>query len=112
MGKHSKVSSSTKWGLRENVDLRLMECLTPSVSFDTFMDNYFTYFRLITHLGVNNIRATGVLNKNYANALSLGTNSLKKRSVATLNSAHQTKKKCNFDSGWLERQLCDLHSFF
>ena len=78
MGKHSKVSSSTKWGLRENVDLRLMECLTPSVSFDTFMDNYFTYFHLITHLGVNNIRATGVLNKNYANALSLGTNSLKK----------------------------------
>ena len=55
-----------------------MECLTPSVGFDTFMDNYFTYFRLITHLGVNNIRATGVLNKNYANALSLGTNSLKK----------------------------------
>ena len=28
------------------------------------MDNYFTSFRLLTHLGVNNIRATGVLNKN------------------------------------------------
>ena len=28
------------------------------------MDNYFTYFRLLTHFGVNNIRATGMLNKN------------------------------------------------
>ena len=64
MGKHSKVSSSTIWRLGENVVLRLMECLTPSVSFDIFMDNYFTSFRLLTHLGVNNIRATRVLNKN------------------------------------------------
>ena len=36
----------------------------------------------------------------------------KKSNVATLNSAHQAKKQCNFDSGWLERQQCDLHSFF
>ena len=35
-----------------------------------------------------------------------------KTKVATWNSAHQTKKWCNFDSGWLERQQCDLHSFF
>ena len=63
MGKHSKVSTSAKWRLRENV-LQLMECLTPTVSFDIFRDNYFTPFRLLTHLGVNNIRATGVLNKN------------------------------------------------
>ena len=28
----------------------------------------------------------------------------KKRNVITLNSAHQAKKQCNFDSGWLERQ--------
>ena len=48
----------------------------------------------------------------YANALSLGKNSCKKRKVATLNSAHQAKKQWNFDSGWLERQQCDLHSFF
>ena len=27
------------------------------------MDNYFTSFCLLTHVGVNNIRATGVLNK-------------------------------------------------
>ena len=32
MGKHSKVSPSTKWRLGENVVLQLMECLTPSVS--------------------------------------------------------------------------------
>ena len=35
-----------------------MACLTSSVSFDIFF-NYFTFFCLLTHLGVNNIRATG-----------------------------------------------------
>ena len=64
MGKHSKVSSFTKWRLEENIVLRLMKCLTPSVSFDIFMDNYFTSFCLFTHLGVNNIRGTRVLNEN------------------------------------------------
>ena len=64
MGKYSKVSSSSKWRLGENVVLGLMECLTPSVSFNIFMDNYFTSFCLVTLLGVNNIRATRVLNKN------------------------------------------------
>ena len=64
MGKHSKVSSSTKWRLGENVVLWLMECLTPTASFNIFMDNYFTSFRLLTNLCVNNIRAIPVLNKN------------------------------------------------
>ena len=41
-----------------------MENLTPSVSFDKFIDNYLTFFRLITHLGINNIRATCVPKKN------------------------------------------------
>ena len=50
--------------LGENVVLRLMECLTPSVSFDIFMDNYFTSFRLLRHLGVNTIRPMRVPNKN------------------------------------------------
>ena len=36
-----------------------MECLLPTV-----MNNYLTCFRLLTHLGVNNIWTTGVLNKN------------------------------------------------
>ena len=29
------------------------------------MDNYFTSFRLLTHVGVNNIREAGVLNKKW-----------------------------------------------
>ena len=41
----------------------------------------------------------------YANLLSLGTYGdkqlQKKRKVATLNSAHQAKKQCNFENGWL-----------
>ena len=64
MSKHSKVFSFNKRRLGENVVLRLMECLTPSVSFDIFMDNYFTSFRLLTLLGINNIRSTCLLNKN------------------------------------------------
>ena len=61
--KGKQVASYTKWGLGENV-LQLIECLTPSFSFDIFMDNYLTSFCLLTHFGVNNIRATGVLNQN------------------------------------------------
>ena len=64
MDTHSEVSLTTIWRLGENVVLRLIECLIPSVSFDIFMDNYFTSFCLLTHLGVNNIRATRVLSKN------------------------------------------------
>ena len=41
-----------------------MECSTPIVSFEIFMDNYFTSFRLLTHLGVKNIWAARVFNKN------------------------------------------------
>ena len=37
MGKHFKVSSSTEWKLGESVDLRPMECLTPTVKFDMFI---------------------------------------------------------------------------
>ena len=53
--KGKQVASCTKWGLGKNVVLRLMECLTPTVSIDMFKDNYFTTFRLLTHLGVNKI---------------------------------------------------------
>ena len=58
--KGKQVASSTKLGSGEKVVLRLMECLTPTFSFDIliFMDNCFTFFCLLTHLGVNNIRAT------------------------------------------------------
>ena len=113
MGKQSIVSTSIKCKLGENVVLQLMECLTASVGFEISMDNYFTSFRLLTNLGVNNMRATRVLNKNsYANALSLDISSCKKRNVTTLNSAYQAKKQCNFASSWLDRQQCDLHSFF
>ena len=42
--KGKQVASSTKWGLGENVLLELMECLTPTVSFNIFMNNYLTSF--------------------------------------------------------------------
>ena len=67
MGKHSKFSSSTKWRLRENVLLQLMECLTPTVGSDILIDNYFTSFCLLNHFGVNNIRATCALDKDRKN---------------------------------------------
>ena len=62
--KGKQFVSSTKWRLGENVIFRLTECLTPTFSFEKFMNNYSKSFGLLTHLGVSNIRATGVLNKN------------------------------------------------
>ena len=35
----------------------------PTVSYHIFIDNYFTSFRLLTHLGVNNNQATDALIK-------------------------------------------------
>ena len=43
-----EVASSTKWGLGDNVVLRLLEYLTPTVSFDILMDNSFKSFCLFT----------------------------------------------------------------
>ena len=88
MGKHSKVSSSTEWRLRENVVLRPMNCLTPTVKFDIY--NYFTFARLPTTFGVNNIRATVVLGN--ANSLSLGTNGYMKKERGHFEQRTSSKK--------------------
>ena len=95
MDKHSKVSCFTKCRLGENVVLRLIECLTSSVSSEIFMDSYFTTFRLLTHLGVNNIQATRVLDKNRLCKETILGDKQPQRNVAILNSAHQAKKQCN-----------------
>ena len=44
--KGKQVAFFTKWGLGDNVILWLLECLTLTVSFDLFVDNYFTSFCL------------------------------------------------------------------
>ena len=62
--KGKQAASSSKCELGESVALRLMECLSPIVSYYIFMNNYFTSFCLLTHLEVSNIRVTVVLNKN------------------------------------------------
>ena len=89
-----------------------MESLTPTVSFATFVYDHFTSFHRLTHLGFNNIRTTGAINKmSLCKCTIIGEKQLqKKRNVVTLNSAHQAKKQCNFDNGWLERQHGGLHS--
>ena len=94
--KGKQFVSCTKWEIWKNVGLWLMECLTSTYNFDIFMDNYFTYFRLLTHL-----EATEMY---YANSLLLEETAAKKRNVTTMNSAHQAKQQCNFDSNWLELQ--------
>ena len=73
------------------------ECLTPIVSFNLFTDNYFTSFRLFVWLPTlelttfkEEVCSTKI---GYANTLSSGTNSCKKRNVATLNSAAHIKQK-------------------
>ena len=75
-----------------------MESLTPTVSFDLSMDNYFTSFCLFVCLPTlklatfeQRVCSTKI---NYANTLSLLTNICKKRNVTTLNSAPLIKQKC------------------
>ena len=77
------------------------------------MDNYFTFACLLTHLGLNNIRATRVLNKNSLRKRTFtGDKQLQKKERGHFEHRTSSKKQCNFDSGSLERQQWDLHSFF
>ena len=69
--KGKQFASSTKFGLGENIVLRLMECLTPAFGCDIFMDNNYRALRLLTHIGVNKICATEL---DYADAIT-GRNS-------------------------------------
>ena len=95
--KRKLVASSTRWWLGYNIVLRLMECLTPTVTFGLFVDNYATPFRLFVWLPVLELRtfkqevcSTKI---GYASTLSSVTNSCRKRNVATLNSASHIKQK-------------------
>ena len=94
-----QVPSSAKWELGANVVLRLMKFLTPTVSFDIFVDNYFTSFRLFAcfptlELTTFEQEVCSTTKIGYTNTLSSVTNSYKKRNVATLNSAAHIKQKC------------------
>ena len=96
MGKHSKVSSSTEWRLGENVVLRSMECLPPTVKFDIFITISLLFvcqptLELTTF--EQQVCSTTQMHYHWEQAAS------KKWNMATLNSTHQTKKQCNFDSG-------------
>ena len=78
-----------------------MECLTPTVSFDLFMDKYF------------HIRGRGVFNKNRLRKYTIiGDKQLQKKECGQFEqcSAHQAKMLCNL-CDWLERQGA-LQSFF
>ena len=63
------------------------------------MNNYFTSICLLTHLGVNNIWATGVLNKNRLHKCTIvGKKQPQKKGMWPLWTAHiKQKKQCNFD---------------
>ena len=82
------MSPFTKWGLGGN-----------AFSFDIFMGNYLTSSRLFTHIVVNNIWASGVLNKNglFKCTIIGDKHSRENRNVATLNSTYQAKNQRNFD---------------
>ena len=81
--------------IRKKVILRLIECLTPTASFDIFMDNHFTSFRLLTHL--NKIRATRVLVTQMR--YHWEQTAAKKTKHGHLEQRTSSKKQCNFGSG-------------
>ena len=81
------------------------------------MNICFTSFRLLTHLGVNNIWATGVFNKNRLRNCTIVKEKKqpqkKERNVAYFEQLTSSKKKqCKFDSGWFEGQQSSVRSFF
>ena len=87
-------------GLGENV-LHLVEYLTLTFSFGMFMDDYFTSFCLLTHLGVNNNRATLVQNKNRLHkCIFIGSKQLQKKEQGHFKQPTSSKKaaKLWFDS--------------
>ena len=106
--KGKQVVSSTKWGLGYNVVLRLMQCLTPTVSFDLFMDSwiyflfiYFTSFCLFVCLPtfeLTTFEQEAVFNKNRLRKYTItGDKHLQKKERGHFEhcSAHQGKTLCN-----------------
>ena len=88
---------------------RLMECLTPTFWLEMFRDDYFTSFHLLTHLGVNNIRATRVLNKNrLCKCTIIGDKQLQKKERGHFKQRTSSKNAVQL---WLEQWQGDLHSF-
>ena len=66
-----------------------MECSTPTFSFEIFIDNYFTSFRVLSTLEVTTFEQQVCSTKiGYLNAYHWGEIAAKKRNVATLNSVH------------------------
>ena len=78
---------------------------------DSFTDNYFIFFRLfVCLLTLESTTCEQVVcsrKMGYSNTLPLGTNSCKKRNVATLNSAaHVKQKRCvTCRSGWNDSRV-------
>ena len=57
------------------------------------MDNYFTSFCLLTHVGVNNIRATGAVNKQrLRNCTNTGDKQLQKKERGHFEQRTSSKK--------------------
>ena len=74
--------------IRRNIVLQLMKCFPPSV-----MNISFTLFRLLTHLGVNSIWATGVFIKNrLRKCTSVGDKQPQKRECGHFEQSTSSKK--------------------
>ena len=60
--------------------LNLVETLPKKNSYNVFFDNFFTTFRLVQHLGDNNIRATGTVHRSQLHKTPItGPNELQKK---------------------------------
>ena len=74
------------------------------------MDYYFKSFRLLIHLGVNKVLATGVLNQNRLHKCTIiGEEQLQKKESLHFEQRTSNKKAVYL---WLEQQQGGIHSFF
>ena len=74
-----------------------MKCLTPTFSFNVFMDISHLFVCLPTLELTTFEQQVCSTRIGYANGLLLRTQSTKKWNMVSFNSTHQAEKQCNFD---------------
>ena len=106
--KEKQVASSTKYGLGENIVLRLMECLTPTFSFDIFWMTI-SYLSSLYPPWSQQHRAIGMFNKKRLRKCTIiGDKQPQKKERGQFEKRTSSKKAVQI---WLERQQAAYIAF-
>ena len=107
--KEKQVASSTKYGLGENIVLRLMECLTPTFSFDIFWMTI-SYLSSLYPPWSQQHRAIGMFNKKRLRKCTIiGDKQPQKKGTWSIWKAHIKQES---SANLIRTTAGSLHSFF